>query len=482
MKRFILIVIFLIWSGYCFSQVAIFPFEDLSKSLNGVNFYLSSLVSQKLKDKGYSVVGPDKVADLLARYRVMWTGWVDRITAERVKRELNCQYAILGTVLSNDPERFAFGFTLRMLDLDRYKLVWSRVVFFSKRDNISILGLRKKSWDDFLKESVDKVLSDIPPEILKSMMKAPVMDVYGVDINRYVKPGEEVECKVRVEVSGLSPHNVFFVVDGIGRIPAKKKGHFYICEWTAPQREGRFGVTLEAFWDGTLNIKKRFFITSYYVDSTPPKFKLKLIGVRKFKGKVVVNKYVEIMPLFKRREVIKRWLFEVVSDDEKKVVFSYSSMGDIPEKLFWRGQTFTGYAPNGNYTLRLVLWDRAGNSYKDEREVLLVRKLDNIEVKAVSLESGLKLSVSVKNYPILFSNWRIVLWDDSGSLFYEKEGEGLPSQIVLPIKHTGKSKLFYSLELIDEAGNHWRFRKERLIFTKAKSRKQQKASGWVNDF
>ncbi len=484
MKRtFFLSILMCILPRLLYAQIAVFPFEDLSKDLNGVNLKISRIIAHRLKEQGFSVVGPDEVVDFLSRHHVMWTGWVDRVTADRVKRELGAQYILLGSVLEYDPVGFRFGLVMRMVDADRYRLVWADKVFFSNEDRITFLGLGEKNWDFFLSSAVEKVLSRMPQEVLRVLAKIPVLDVARVSVMpRYAGPGDKVVCRAKVEVSGAEPEEVFFVIDKVGRVLARREGDFYTASWIAPSEEGRFGVALEARWDGSFNIKKRLFVTTYYVDKTPPVFSMKFFGVKKLKNMPVMNGYVKIVPFFKKKEPIKRWLLKVIyKGEEQKTVLFYSSMGDIPPWLIWRGKSSSGALENGRYEIELTLWDRADNSYTARREIIMVKGIDTLNVKAYKEEKGIRFSISLGNYPLSLSDWRLVLWSEDGAVFYEKEGEGMPQEVFFHVKYDEQRKFYYTLELVDEAGNRWKIKRKLLVITKAKKEKK-KESGWVDDF
>ncbi len=488
MRKAFGLLLVLVWAGVVCAQIAVFPFEDLSRDLNGVNIKVSRIIAHRLEEQGFSVVGPDEVIKFLSKHHIMWVGWVDKVTADRIKRELGVQYILLGSILEFDTQWFRFGLVLRMVDAEDYKLIWAGRAFFSDEDKITFLGLGEKSWDFFLSSAVGKVLSNIPQEVLRNLAKAPVVDVARVVVTpRYARPGENVVCKAKVEISGAEPEKIFFVVDRVGRIPARKEGDFYTADWTAPAEEGRFGVSLEVWWDGAFSTKKRLFITTYYVDSTPPVFRMKLLGVKNINGEPVVARYVKIVPVFEKKEPVKRWSFKITykGDEEKgeeaRTVLFYSNMGDLPPWLVWRGKSASGLLKNGRYEIELTVWDRADNSYTVRKEVVLVRRIESVDVKAYKEENGVRFEVRVENYPLAISSWRLALWSDDGAVFYEREGSGVPKDVVFPVNPEKGRKLYYSLELVDEAGNRWKLDKRPLVITRVKIKKK-KESGWVDDF
>ena len=470
-----------------YSQIAIFPFEDLSKGVNGINMEISQRIAQNLRRRGYSVTWPREVANFLSRHHIMWTGWVDRVTADRIKRELNSQYALLGTVLEYNPKTFSFALTLRLLDLEDYKLIWSYSAFLSKEDNISFLSLRKRTWDSCLTHLMDMVVSNMPPEILKLSSKVPIVDVSRCLITpRYVRPKEKVSCRIKLESSGSDPDSVVLKVEGVGEVPLEKKGEFYEASWKSPETEGRFGVTLEVSWYGLK--RKRIFLGTYFVDNTPPSLHIKLLGVRDIGGIPIMKNYVKIVPSIKRNEVIDRWCLEIVSRGKEgdKKVLSVSNAGYIPPWFIWKGQTGKGTVPNGRYLIRLTVWDKAGNSYTDEKEILVVNSIGNPQIDIYKDgKKDILLKVRIKDYPIGFKSWKITLWSEDGEFFQEKSGESsLDDTIRFPGLSSEPSKRLYCLvELVDEAGNRWVFRKGPLKPKKlVKVKTKKKGGGWVSDF
>ena len=482
-KLVVFLTIIVLNTGY--SQVAVFPFEDLSRGINGINMEIPCKIAQRLKERGFSIVQPEEVVKFLSKYHVLWTGWIDRVTADRVKRELNSQYALLGTVLEFNPKTFSFALTLRMLDLEDYKPIWSYSTFFSKEDNISFLNLRKRSWDTCLTHLIDEVVSHIPSEILRFSSRAPVVDVSRCFITpRYAKPGTRVSCRIKLESSGPSPDRLVLKVEKVGEVPIKKEGSFYEASWIAPSNEGRFGVSLEISWKGFK--KKRIFLGTYSVDKTPPSFHLKLSGIRHVDGLPVMRDYVKIIPSLRRNEDVDRWRLEIDSEESNstKKVLSVSSSGYIPPWFVWRGQTGKGSVPNGRYTIRLTVWDKAGNSYTDEKSLLVINNIGDIQVDAYKSGKDILLKLRLRNYPIGLRGWRITLWSEDGELFQEKSGDSLPDMVKFPGLISRPLKEIYCLvELVDKAGNRWAFRRGPLklkVFSGVKSRK--KGGGWVSDF
>ncbi len=483
MRRLPLLLAVLLLAGTLRAQIAVFPFEDLTLGLNGVNFKVSRMVAKRLEDMGLYVVYPEQVVGLLSEYRVMWTGWVDRVTADRISRRFDARYILLGTVLEYDPKRFAFGVSLRILDVGDYRIVWTSRTFFSEEDKISFLGIGPKGWEFFLAEALDRLLARMPAEELKAVAKAPVMDVSRAIVSpKYSRPGQEVVCKVKAEVSGKQPNKVIFEVEKVGEVVAKREGDFYVAKWISPDVEGRFGVSIEAIWGKKL--RKRMFVASYYVDKTPPVFNMKLMGAVNIKGKLVVAKKMAVGLEFERREPIKRWRFRVLSEDEGggKEVVSYVSMGEAPSKFVWNEETESGPIGNGEYVVELTLWDRAGNSYTESRKVYVVRNLADLVVKAYQEADGIRMKIKLANFPLPISDWRVAVWSEDGEIFDEKAGEGMPREVKFSLKADGNRKLFYTVELMDESGNWWKVDRKPLVLTKVGVKERKKGSGWVDDF
>ena len=152
-RRFFLalVVIFLLF--FCplrgQAKILIFPFEDLSKGVNGINFEIPSQIAQVLKDAGIDVVAPEKMLNFLAYNRIRWTGWIDRITAIKAARTYRADLIMIGTVTELNKETPALGVTVSLLRTKDYKVLWTNTAVFSSkeevRDDINVDGINIKT-------------------------------------------------------------------------------------------------------------------------------------------------------------------------------------------------------------------------------------------------------------------------------------------------------------------------------------------------
>ena len=90
-KFFFLMTILVMFPGPSEAQIAVFPFEDLTRGVAGINMEISSHVAEVLREMGYQVVPPERIVTFLAANRLRWTGWSDQVTARKVEDELKAR-------------------------------------------------------------------------------------------------------------------------------------------------------------------------------------------------------------------------------------------------------------------------------------------------------------------------------------------------------------------------------------------------------
>ncbi len=472
----------LLAGGTVWAQIAVFPFEDLTRGAAGINMEVSSHVAEMLQEMGYQVIPPERIVNFLAANRLRWTGWSDRVTARKVENELKAQFILLGTVLEEDPERQIFGLCARILSAPNYRLVWGQTVAMSELSQISLLGLKKLAWNEMKEITLNEMLQSLPPDVGRSLSSAPTVGILQMYLHpRHARSAREITCGIKLDMSGDPPESLEFLIGKDKRIPAVKSEGYYTAAWKAPPVEGRYPVSLIARWGAPWMMEKRIFLTTFFVDNRPPKFTLKTSHGEHLSRGIAFRRHVRLVPVLDEGEPISRWRLEIISLDEKKTVAREVRQGHLPPAFIWRGTDRTGYLlPNGPYLARLTIWDLAGNESKAEVRLLLVRQLPEVTVEALDEEKTLEVVVTVGKHPVPLTDWRFEIWDKEGNLIVRKEGEGTPPAIKVP----NKKGLRYTLELRDDFGNKLLLRNKKLKIVKAGAYggKTKKLKRWINEF
>ncbi len=464
------------------AQIAVFPFEDLTRGVAGINMKVSEQVADLLVRMGYQVVAPREIVNFLAANRLRWTGWADRVTARKVEEKWKAQFLLLGTVLEEDPQKEIFGVCARVLRTPDYHLVWGRTIAMSEQSQISLLGLKRMTWEELRLLTLHEMLHAFPSDGRQKLSSKPAMGVLQMYIHpRHLRGGQEISCGVKLDISGDPPESLALCVGKAREIPLRRTKGYYSATWRVPRKEGRYSVSLVARWGAPWSFEKRVFLSTFFVDNHPPAFDLKLSHGEPLSGGYAFRRHVRLVPVLREGEPIGRWCFEIVSLGEKGVVLREEEEGHLPPAFVWRGKDGTGGTlPNGPYLVRVSLWDLAGNEARAEARLLLVRQLPEVTVEAVAEEKDLEIAVVVGEHPVPVTDWRFEIWDREGNLVLRREGEGaLPS-----FKIPRKAGLRYTLEMRDDFGNRLVMRNRRLKVVKAGAYgvKSKKLKRWINEF
>jgi len=471
-------------AGLSHAQIAVFPFEDLTLGVAGINMEVSMHVAEILDRMGYQTIPPDKIVAFLARHRLRWTGWSDQVTARKVEEELKAQFILLGTVIEEDPDRQAFGVCARILSVPNYRLIWGQTIAMSEISQIKLLGLGKLAWNDMKEASLNSLLKNLPPDVGRRLEAQPSVGVIQMYIHPRHTHGEgEITCGVKIDASGKPPSSLGFLVGRDKWLPAVKSETYYTATWKAPPGEGRYPVSLVARWGPPWETEKRIFLTTFFVDNHPPKFELKVSHGERLKEGIAFRRHVRLVPVLEEGEPVARWRLEIISVKEKGVVVREAQEGKLPPAFTWRGTDRAGNVlPNGPYIARLTIWDLAKNEATSEVRLLLVKRLPKVTVEAVAEDGGkdLEVAVTVGKHLVPVTDWRFEIWDSEGNLVVRRQGEGRMPTLKIP----NKKGLRYTLELRDDFGNKLVKRNQKLKIVKADAYtgKTKKLKRWINEF
>ncbi len=483
---FILIIgLFFLFSAPLRARIVIFPFEDLSKGVNGVNFEVPSKIARALKERGVEVVTPKEVLPFLAQNRIRWIGWVDRITAIKASRAYEANLIMVGTVTELKKDDPALGVTVRLIRPKDYRVIWARTAVYSGKEEVSVLALNQLDFAAIEKQTVTALLKALPAEVQKGGYEPPVVEIADIFLKpRRVKGKHTLECAVRLDISGPYPDEVFFVTAG-QKIPAHRKNSMFVARWLAPAEEGRYPISLLLKWSA-YPLQKKIFLSTYFVDNQPPNIGLRLVQGQEINGEIAFNRYIYVVPILYKSEPIARWTFEVLNKN-KQVVLKEEQPGALPSKFVWRGTNTGGhFLPSGKYFIRLKVWDLAGNVTEKGKEVLFVRQPPLASLIAQKDDQNkLHIKIKIGKHLLPIESWRLEFWDAAGNLLAEYTSTSPDFKgITLSQK---KGPIYYTLEVRDILGNRSfiRYQPLRTIVMQASSEAKpvvKKESKWVEDF
>ncbi len=480
----IIVIIFFILVNKIWGQIAVFPFEDLSRDINGLDFKVSKIIAKKLIDDGYDVIFPMEIMFFLERNNIPFTGWVDRITAKKIERIFGAKLILLGTILERSKKDLSFGITIRLISMPEYKLVWAKTVNFKKSENITFLNLKSKNWNEIIDFTTSKLLKNIPEIVLSKSIAPPDIDIKNVFINpRYAKSGERIKIKVSLKFSSVKPNKIFLIFSNNKQLVKLKNNTIYYS-WKAKKNEGRYPISLEALWEKPYKIKKDLFLSTYVIDDTPPNFEIHPVYTTKINGTLYFSKFIKLIPHLKVKENISKWILKINSKEDNKTVAEIKNYGNLPAFFIWKGNTIKGaILPNGIYFLNLILWDKAGNKSKKTIRVYLVKTIVPPKVKAKIVDNNTIIDFKIFPHPVKINYFRIEIYDLTGKLIAYKLYDKIKKNIKIKIPRKYK-KLRYSIDVRDILGNRLIQKKIPISVINNKQKRiiKNKRKIWINEF
>ncbi|WP_144436846.1 hypothetical protein [Thermosulfidibacter takaii] len=462
-------------------RMALVPLSDISQGQSGINLLLTRILFDELEKRGFEVISEDKVFSFLVRHRIRWLGYIDRLSLLAMNREIGADLVLMGTVTQLGGPSESVGLILYLFKAEEGKLVWSKVAAYSKYDVNKLLGLSEvKDVKDLVPRVLNSLLSTLPNGVRRFTGELPVCEVKsGSIVPRYVKGGEEVTCFVKLKCVGEEPESVYLRFVGDGLVPMKKTGTGYVAKWKAPQKDGRYPVKVVMEWNHGSERSREFFLCSYWVDNQTPDFIIKTRKGTLIGDKMAFSHHIILVPKFSNPEVISRWSLRIV-DDKGNVVVNEHKEGNPPRVIVWRGQRSDGGVLNeGNFTIVLKVWDRAGNEASDSKKVILKRVPPDVRIEAFKNGRGIEVNVEGGNgLPI--SYWRMGIRDKKGNLLKVEEGKSFPVKIEIP--STGDGELLCDMEVRDILGNRKVLKRYMVKVKTVEEQKNNSKGVWVENF
>lgn len=493
-KQVFIVLIYLsfINSAYALT-VAVFPIEDMSEGLNGVDFELTEQVSLDIEKKGLDLIAGQEMISFMARNRIRRLGALDTLNIFRIRDELGADFVLYGTVYSKKLSEYpVVGLSLYLVRTDDARIIWSNSGGLSRDDVQNFLGISEPSSKSELMYLLRENVFNTWPKELEFVEKQQLaFDIENVQLDpKYIRPGDEIRCYVKVRPfwSSQETPKVYFKVKGRVYLAQETKDQgLFEASWIGADRDGAYPVTLVLNWpSGT---KKVAFLGTYFIDSKPPQVSINLKGVR-LQGTVAFRDQVLIIPHMIEREPISKWKISVV-DDTGEELMSDKGEGNLPQRFVWRGERATGgrLAPEGIYQVVLKAWDRAKNMGITSQHVLFAKNPPNMILETENIGPDMTVSLkSAGNIPIAF--WRMEMRSDTGELIKVVDGQDLPAKVeVANAQQQDNSKVKCILTVKDVLGNQVRKEIKDLQIFALKSDDNEKKinlssreSGWIEEF
>lgn len=486
-------------------RIAVIPVEDLSGSRNSVNLELSHRLEQELSTRDLQVISSEEVISFMARKRIRWLGYLDTDHIIQAKDELGVDLLLFGTICQRREKISpAFGLSLYLVRTSDAKTIWTASGGLSLADVQHLLGLfEPTSLDDLWPELTRQVMSDWPADLAAVMGQALLFDLAGgeqpsvlsvddiVLEPRYVRPGEQVRCSVRLSLSAKheeAPQIFIKVGSRVHLAQESTDGMYYEASWTgsevdrgiyrevgdAPlnlamqdldvrffegiwsgsERDDRYPVSLILNWPN--GEQQSAFLGYYTVDSHPPQVELDLKG-RVLQGEISFRDKLFVIPSILNREPFSQWQIRI-ENDNGTLISTQRGEGGLPPVFVWKGQQANGFpVEEGKYRIVLNVWDRAGNEAEAAKTVSFRPNPPDLVFDAELLDQDVRVRINKKG-DIPLAYWHLEVWSNDGYLLKKIEGDELPVQMDIPLasRTVESNKIEGKIVLQDILGNQTR--------------------------
>ena len=471
-------------------SIAVFPLLDLTKDTNGVNMPLTDYLRRQTEMQVNKVIADQDIMAFMIRHRIRTLGKLDTVAIERARNEIGADLILLGTVcqLQKAPSA-TVSLSLQLIRTSDKKTVWTTTKDLNQADLQSLLALSDpETLDDLFDVYFPSLLDSFPLDIDTNVETKEKLNIGSIVLRpEYVQPGQTVHCRVRLNEIRQTGNNedgreVSIRVGG-AMYPAviDEEEKFITASWPAQDIAGAYPVALVVKWPS--GQQEETIFGRYQVDVIPPDLKMYLIGPE-VDGRATFNRFLTIMTTMADPEPISKWTVAVFDKDDEPIVFQEEA-GQVPKRITWNGFTSRGIpAQDGDYLIRIIVWDRAGLSGTAEHMVSLRRTPPEVSLDVEKQDRHLKIAMenSVAT-PLLY--WWLRVYEDGGRIVKTADGDNFPATVTLELpEKIDSSKFELLLEALDVLGNKVRRKVDDLVALTAKEQDQdtETESQWLEEF
>jgi hypothetical protein len=427
------VLLFVTWGGSAAARtLAVFPLLDLTVGPNGTNTALTEHVRRESTELGFELVPAEDIMQFMIRHRIRTLGKLSSHEIFLAGDELEADFVLQGTVcqLREQPDA-TVSLSLQMIRTADQVPVWAHTEGLYYTELLTLLGLNDpQNLDGFYQEFFVRLFRDIPETFLSEKERQEFIDIETVVLRpEYVRPGEEVVCRVRLFDTSRESRSLPQLtarVDGHEYpLALDEEGYYFAGSWPAQERDGEYTVTLAGTWPS--GRERSGVIGTYHVDTTPPEIRLTAVG-REIEGRTAFNDRLILVPGMVDPEPLTRWDIQVINR-EGEVLVHQGGARHMPRQITWRGFTNQGIlAPDGEYTIVLQAWDRVDRLATAETTVSFLRMPPDITIEVNKNAEGVTVTLGNQvETPIAF--WWMKFFDGSGSPVSLAEGDTLPAEL-----------------------------------------------------
>lgn len=451
-------------SNNVLKSIAILPFENLTNTRNA-SIIVVDQIKADLKSKGWLLIVRDEVIDeYLFKRRIRYTGAITRLKAREMGKVLGVDAVMVGSVemfgsAGGSPNTVSIS--ARLVSTTDGSIMWADNMAYTGEDFRGLFGLGVIRNMTKLKEVV---ISELVESIADNFfIQDSVMSPF--EIEKFVtypaigKVGDKIELRIKFLSISDDPREVSVMIDGKQLSLKKISEGVYSVFIDAPIIEGVHLVDVVAV-DGE-SVPFTFDAAGkIIVDSTPPQINFSVennIFSTLHKGKVILR------PQMLSYDTITEWYVEVI-DKNGDVIRSDSGFNNLPETLKWRGDTSTGgYAKDGEYDVKLVASDKAGNLGVVHQVVTIKNSPPKINVGVDIVDDTVLFSINkVENSKgDEIGLWSFVVAERSGRELKKFYGEGeIPNTLEYVFEDKSEiNRIAFTLTASDIVGNELEIKK-----------------------
>ncbi|MDD3620627.1 MAG: hypothetical protein PHX57_14660, partial [Desulfobulbaceae bacterium] len=176
-------------------------------------------------------------------------------------------------------------------------------------------------------------------------------------------------------------------------------------------------------------------------------------------------------------------IYRLEDEQEQTLVVFQEGSGQLAQRMTWNGRTSTGLnAPEGDYLIRVTVWDMIDNPGSAEQRVALRRIPPQLDFAFEIEEELLRINVS-NGTPTPMNFWWMRIFEGNGSVLRVFEGEDFPVEVSVPLPGE-ENMLDLIIEARDAMGNITRRRLQDLvtIATQGEGDLEETEVQWLEDF
>lgn len=452
-------------------RVALLPLGDVSygtKGIDGINLEVTQDLRDVLEGHGFDLVSGADVEQFMIYNRMRFVGYLNEFLTRKIGLELECSYALVGTVTEfKDGEKASFGLTLTLFDTQSGMPVWGGSRGKSIDELVGFLGI---GTPDGVKELQARVLTEFVADITGSFGKPSIAvapknyDVVDLQLSSsYSRGNGLLNCQLEVNFLDTAPESILLKSGG-KEYPLTQGGMNGVYQGVvrAEKENGVYDLSLVFDWGDDRKADVLPGIAAYQVINSAPEFDVRLNEEVVVEDIAIFRNRLVMVPQIEKNHLMDRWSFEVSNDSGKRVL-TEEYAGGLPDRLVWEGKDSKGKQfQDGIYVVSLKVWDAVGNRVSKAFPVYLQTEFTPLDMQ-VYFKNGKKyLEIRpLANISAPVVSWELLATTIHGDRSFQSDGIALPAVIELS-DSVATQAAQYDLQARDSLGNRIQLRRTKV--------------------